>query len=64
MASGAREPVEGVSGDGPAAEALAPPRVPGYSALLLPDRSGRDRDLAHGSGAGEQRLLCWREEDE
>ena len=53
MAPGAREPVEGVSGDGPAAEALAPPRVPGDPALLLPDRSGGDRDLAHGGGTGE-----------
>ena len=54
MAPGPREPVEGVSGDGPAAEALAPPRVPGHPALLLPDRSGGNSDLAHGSGTGDR----------
>jgi len=51
-------------GGGQAAEALAPPRVSGHPALLLPDRSGRDGDLADGGGTGEQKLLCWREEDE
>jgi hypothetical protein len=40
VAPGPRESVEGVSGDGPAAEALASPRVSGHPALLLPDRSG------------------------
>jgi hypothetical protein len=25
---------------------------------------GRNSDLADGGGTGEQKLLCWREEDE
>jgi hypothetical protein len=46
VASNAREPVEGDGGIGPAAQALATPRVPRHPAVLLSDRSGGDRHLA------------------
>jgi hypothetical protein len=42
-----RWPVEGDAGNGAAAEALAPPSVPGHPALLLSDRGGGDLCLTH-----------------